>query len=343
MVELDWSRKQVLGGMGMARQSDKEAKEQFFGEVPGYPEGATFLNRYELSQSRVHRPLMAGICGSGLSGAESIVLSGGYEDDEDYGDVVIYTGHGGNDLETKKQVRDQELTRGNLALAHNSLAGIPVRVIRGHRHRSPFAPKTGFRYDGLYRVEDYWCERGKSGFLIWRFRLVKLSSAGREQGEGDAVNESREPYRAISGGTRDRIVTRVIRDTATTLQVKRLHDSTCQICGVRLETDAGAYAEALHLRPLEPPHNGPDTPENVLCLCPNHRVLVEHGALTIEDDLFVPAAGTRLRTAKGHTIGQEYVRYRREHYRRNAEPVRLEPPAENDDDLLYEDPELLED
>lgn len=327
----------------MARHAVKETGGRFFGEIPGYPEGVTFRNRYELSRSGVHRPLMAGICGSGLSGAESIVLSGGYEDDEDYGDVIVYTGHGGNDPETHRQVRDQELTRGNLALAHNSLAGIPVRVIRGHKHRSPFAPGAGFRYDGLYRVEDYWCERGKSGFLIWRFRLVKLSSWNGEPVERSVVGESRQPYHAPSVGVPDGIVTRVIRDTAVTLQVKRLHGGACQICGVRLETDAGAYAEALHLRPLEPPHNGPDVPENVLCLCPNHRVLVERGALAIEEDLFVPATGSRLRTVEGHTIGREYVRYRREHYGQEGEPVGLESPLATEDDLLYEDLELLED
>jgi hypothetical protein len=34
------------------------------------------------------------------TGAESIVVSGGYEDDEDHGDTIIYTGHGGNDPQT---------------------------------------------------------------------------------------------------------------------------------------------------------------------------------------------------------------------------------------------------
>lgn len=31
----------------------------------------------------------------------------GYEDDIDFGDFNIYTGHGGNDLNTKKQIADQ--------------------------------------------------------------------------------------------------------------------------------------------------------------------------------------------------------------------------------------------
>lgn len=47
----------------------------------------------------------------------AIVLSGQYEDDVDNLDEVVYTGSGGNDLlGSKKQVKDQVLQRGNLAL-----------------------------------------------------------------------------------------------------------------------------------------------------------------------------------------------------------------------------------
>ena len=52
-----------------------------------------------------------------IGGAESIALSGGYEDDADLGDVIIYTGQGGQ--ENGRQVADQELKLGNLALCRN--------------------------------------------------------------------------------------------------------------------------------------------------------------------------------------------------------------------------------
>lgn len=49
--------------------------------------------------------------------AVSIVLSGMYEDDLDNADEVVYTGQGGHNLTgDKRQVRDQELSRGNMAL-----------------------------------------------------------------------------------------------------------------------------------------------------------------------------------------------------------------------------------
>jgi putative restriction endonuclease len=67
-----------------------------YGEIVGYPPGSTFVNRADLAASRVHRPLQGGICG-GEDGAESIVVSGGYPDDEDHGVEVIYTGQGGRD------------------------------------------------------------------------------------------------------------------------------------------------------------------------------------------------------------------------------------------------------
>ena len=134
-----------------------------FGEIQGHPEGTEYPDRKALSAAGVHRALQAGIVGGAGDGAESIVLSGGYEDDEDYGDVIVYTGHGGNDPNTKGQVADQDFTRGNQALRRNMVRGDSVRVVRGARHTSNYSPADGYRYDGLYRVCDAWVETGKAG------------------------------------------------------------------------------------------------------------------------------------------------------------------------------------
>ena len=56
--------------------------ERVFGHIPGYPEGERFASRAELSEASVHRPKMAGISGSQSEGADSIVLSGAYEDED---------------------------------------------------------------------------------------------------------------------------------------------------------------------------------------------------------------------------------------------------------------------
>ena len=63
-----------------------------FGHIPGIEVGAILEDRQALREAGLHRPTQAGICGRADEGAESVVLNGGYVDDEDFGDVVIYTG-----------------------------------------------------------------------------------------------------------------------------------------------------------------------------------------------------------------------------------------------------------
>lgn len=54
-----------------------------FGHIDEIPIGASFATRSQLAKARVHPPNQAGISGNGSEGADSIVLSGGYEDDTD--------------------------------------------------------------------------------------------------------------------------------------------------------------------------------------------------------------------------------------------------------------------
>ena len=69
-----------------------------FGEIKSVDVGTEFASRAELAASGIHRPTQAGISGSSTGGADSIVVSGGYEDDEDHGDYLIYGGQAGFDL-----------------------------------------------------------------------------------------------------------------------------------------------------------------------------------------------------------------------------------------------------
>lgn len=88
-------------------------------------------------------------------GTYSVALSGGYEDDVDAGNFFTYTGEGGRDLKgtksnpknlrTAPQSKDQELTKGNLALSVSCQSGKPIRVIRGYKLDSPYAPESGYR------------------------------------------------------------------------------------------------------------------------------------------------------------------------------------------------------
>jgi putative restriction endonuclease len=288
-----------------------------FGHIPGYPVGTRFENRAELAKAGVHRHIQAGIAGTAKEGADSIVLSGGYEDDKDFGDELVYTGYGGRDPVTKRQVSDQPFDLWNHALARSSLDGLPVRVIRGEGHRSPFSPHSGYRYDGLFMVEEYWQETGRSGFGIWRYRLRKLPD--QWIGEDAEHSGTRDPDTPPNAAPRRQTsVLRIVRDTRQARGIKKLYNYRCQMCGIRLEAFAGPYAEAAHARPLGAPHNGPDTPDNILCLCPNHHVLFDHGGVSVGEDMSLIGVQGRLTVHPRHRVSKEHLRYRREHYRVDA-------------------------
>lgn len=287
---------------------------RIFGELQGLNEGDNFRNRLELSQSGVHKPIQAGISGSQNEGADSIIVSGGYEDDEDYGDIIIYTGQGGRDLSTGKQVTDQELVRGNLALAESCKNGLPVRVIRGAYRKSSFAPEEGYRYDGLFRVEDYWKEKGKSGFIVWRFRLRKIE--GELKNQSNVLQEEQNDYNSNNKKTKriETRIQRIVRDTELSKKVKEKYKHTCQVCNIQIETSSGYYAEAAHIKPLGAPHNGPDSEDNLLCLCPNHHVMFDYGGFAILDNFELIGIEGKLTIMESHQINREYLKYHFEHF-----------------------------
>jgi putative restriction endonuclease len=286
--------------------------ERIFGHIEGIFEGDKFENRIDLSISKVHRPRQAGISGAENEGADSIVISGGYEDDEDSGTIIIYTGHGGRSNESKFQVSDQTLTRGNRALAISCEKQLPVRVIRGSNKHSKFAPESGYRYDGLYLVEEYWSDRGKSGYVIWRFRLVKLDQDLIFQDQ----NNLKEPESNYENSERKQyIINRIIRETKTAQYIKDLYENKCQVCGIQIKTPVGFYSEAAHIKGLGKPHNGPDTKENILCLCPNHHTMFDLGIITIDDDFKVIGLEDYvLKVSPKHKIDKEFLKYHREHH-----------------------------
>jgi putative restriction endonuclease len=234
-----------------------------FGTLASAPVGATYRNRRALREASLHRPLQAGIDFAPGEAAASVILSGVYPDD-DRGEVVIYTGQGGLAPGTSRAIADQRPTLGNAALIRNRNLGVPVRVIR----RVP----GGFRYDGLYTVDNYFRERPASdGFIRWRYELRQLPRSAvlilRDEGS---------PAQRV-----EQTVQRIVRDTRITREVKRLYAYTCQVCEICLPTPIAPYAEACHIRPLGAPHDGRDALFNVLCLCPNDHVLFDSGAITV--------------------------------------------------------------
>ncbi|KAJ1894583.1 hypothetical protein LPJ66_005101 [Kickxella alabastrina] len=185
----EWGGGKSCAGMS---KSCTVVPSNHIGSIPGVRVGQSWRFRIQVSESGVHRPPVGGIAGGSTTPAMSIVLAGGYPEDDDHGEEFYYTGSGGYDLsgnkrQAKAQSFDQELVRGNRSLALSCAAPVdeingavatdwkqssPVRVCRSYKlakMHPEFAPKEGVRYDGLYRLVKYWREKGVSGFYVWRY------------------------------------------------------------------------------------------------------------------------------------------------------------------------------
>ncbi|XP_052164822.1 histone-lysine N-methyltransferase family member SUVH9-like [Oryza glaberrima] len=150
------------------------------GSIPGLLVGDSFFYRAELCVLGLHTAPQAGIgyipasiVDQGHPVATSIVSSGGYLDDEDSGDVLVYSGSGGRLRNRLDHSADQTLQRGNLALHYSCHYGIEVRVIRGHACDHSPSSKV-YVYDGLYRVVTSTFGPGKSGRDVCKFKLVRI-------------------------------------------------------------------------------------------------------------------------------------------------------------------------
>ncbi|KAF9530823.1 PUA-like domain-containing protein [Crepidotus variabilis] len=157
--------------------------ESKYGPVHGVELFKVFATKQEASDARIHRAPRAGIAGSSLvKGAQSIALSGRYEDDIDNGDIIFYTGTGGQEVlsardKARGRIPRQEVPQTfanqlNAALRVNKELGTPVRVLRGANKHSPYAPSEGYRYDGCYLVQTAEIAVGRSGFNICRYKLT---------------------------------------------------------------------------------------------------------------------------------------------------------------------------
>ncbi|XP_044461869.1 histone-lysine N-methyltransferase, H3 lysine-9 specific SUVH1-like [Mangifera indica] len=150
------------------------------GAVSGVEVGDIFFFRMELCVVGLHSQSMAGIDYMISRGdleeapvALSIVSSGGYDDDAEDSDILVYTGQGGNANKKDKQSSDQKLERGNLALERSFRRGNEIRVIRGMKDGASLNTKV-YVYDGLYRIQESWMEKGKSGCNMFKYKLVRM-------------------------------------------------------------------------------------------------------------------------------------------------------------------------
>lgn len=288
-----------------------------FGEIPGNPEGTNYDDREAVKAAGLHRHLRGGISGNPDQGADAIIVSGGYVDDEDKGTRIVYTGQGGRFRGSKRQDFDQPFTRGNLGLARSEQVGLPVRVIRGAGGDKKYSPRSGYRYDGLYVVRSHWVVPSHDGPLIYRFVLEK-TDGGTDWQPVMPGTMTAPPPGTLNPDRRSSTTQRVVRNSAVTLWVKNVHGGACQVCGVVLATAAGNYSEGAHIRALGAAHNGPDTADNVLCLCPNDHVLFDKGALYLENGNVFRTEGRvlvgPLHIDPRHAIDWAHATYHRENF-----------------------------
>lgn len=104
---------------------------------------------------------------------------------------------------------------------------------------------------------------------------------------------------------------RVVRDSSIARALKARYSNSCQICGSRLSDPTGewAYSEGHHLRPLGAPHNGSDSEDNILVVCPNHHAMLDFAVL--------PLKSTTLRISK-HSLNAASVTYHNDMCARRA-------------------------
>ncbi len=286
-----------------------------FGEIEGIEIGQVFASRRDLAASRIHAPLMSGIWGT-QNGAYSIVLSGGYEDDVDDLNYILYTGQGGRDASVGKQVKDQEFSEGNRGLQLSCDYGLPVRVSRGHQIKN--GPESGYRYDGLYYVTRYERIRGQQGFYICRFHLE--SELDIERLENLLSPHLKLTYEKVTRS--EATVNKLKRNIGLSEKLKSMYNHRCQVCGIRLKSPMGPIAIGAHIRGLGRPHDGPDIIENMLCLCPNHHDQFDHLSYFIDPDtLYIKGLdefeGKTLEVHSQHRIDIQFLDYHKKQFLNN--------------------------
>lgn len=173
---------QRVGELEAQRQAkpDMVACREMRGTLPkesyahGHPLGVAIGQQVQgkgaLSVLGIHCNITAGIFYKGPD-AYAITLSAGYIDDKDNGLTFEYTGCGGQDPKTRRQISDQQWRGPNAALMSAFEQRKPIRVCR----KVSNGPKdVRYAYEGLYRIIKLSREKGTDGFMICKFTFEGL-------------------------------------------------------------------------------------------------------------------------------------------------------------------------
>ncbi|KAK0944960.1 hypothetical protein LTR29_003551 [Friedmanniomyces endolithicus] len=167
---------------------DREYKGRAFAKFHGNGlliNGQWWPTQLTTVRDGAHGLPIAGISGTAGEGAYSCIMSAGHGyEDEDHGEWVLYCG---------TDSKDGTVTDYTHRMLESVEDGKPVRFIRSHELKSPFAPEIGFRYDGLYKAVSF--ERlddASSTRQRHRFRLERLADQAPIRGEGPSKRPTKQ-------------------------------------------------------------------------------------------------------------------------------------------------------
>ncbi|EPS39355.1 hypothetical protein H072_6848 [Dactylellina haptotyla CBS 200.50] len=89
----------AAGGSAGRRRNDGEERRvpliPVFGYIPGHQRGSQFASRTEIVSAGLHRRPMGSVHGRAMEGVYSVLITGGYREDRNIGNVIHFTGVGG--------------------------------------------------------------------------------------------------------------------------------------------------------------------------------------------------------------------------------------------------------
>ena len=223
----------------------------------------------------------------------------GYKDEFRDDGTLIYTGEG--------QVGDMTYDRGNKVLGEHQKEGRELHVFR--KEESELVTYLGQYIHGKSFRETLPDREGNDREGI-RFKLNPIDEV--EVDSPVALPEGNSaPERTRSVGKR------VQRDEKLVQEIKWLYNDTCQLCGDRrLQGDDIGYSYVHHIKPLAKQHGGPDVPENIIVLCPNHHDDFDNGMLTVDPDTLeithayeAILTGETVTVRRGHKIASQFLAY----------------------------------
>ncbi|MFP8888536.1 HNH endonuclease [Natrialbaceae archaeon A-CW2] len=138
-----------------------------------------------------------------------------------------------------------------------------------------------------------------------------------EEATEDALDIEEAGVDVVEPGHSRTTTTRIVRNSEPATDLKEAYEFRCQVCGQVRHRDGGnLYAESHHLRPLSPPHDGPDVPENVLILCPNHHADFDYGVIAVDPETLEihhsydeSVDGEPLTVIESHSIEKSHLEY----------------------------------